>query len=153
MAHSCHLYQSSSARNEPTLLVNVRGRQRLRLMSFPTAFANTSSPASMLLRAARACFERKEQLSPQSHRLLDSTTSSGSNLVLSRLDADPLDVVIQTKRFMDVCLQIRTQQSGEDPAFVLAQRKANLFEESIGQKVVSPQDVKLEVENPAPTNK
>ncbi|ASY58304.1 hypothetical protein [Sinorhizobium sp. CCBAU 05631] len=62
---------------------------------------------------------------------------------VARLNADPLGVVRQTKKFMDVCLQVRTTESGADPAFTKAQRKAHLFEESIGQSFVPPQDAKL----------
>ncbi|MDE8762606.1 hypothetical protein PZB21_25885 [Rhizobium sp. CBK13] len=82
-----------------------------------------------------------DQLATFTVRFTDGTLES--YFAVARLDTDPLDVVIQTKRFMDVCLQVRTQQLGADPAFVQAQRKANLFEESIGHSVVPPQGAKL----------
>ncbi len=62
---------------------------------------------------------------------------------VARLDADPMDVVLQTKRFMDICLHVRMQTLGADPAFTEVQRKASLFEESIGYSSVPAQDPKL----------
>ncbi|TCU18778.1 hypothetical protein [Rhizobium sullae] len=82
-----------------------------------------------------------DQLATFTVRFSDGTLES--YFPVARLDADPSHVIIQTKRFMDVCLQVRTQQLGADPAFVQAQRKANLFEESIGHSVVPPQGAKL----------
>lgn len=82
-----------------------------------------------------------DQLPTVEVRFSDGTPES--YFPVARLDAAPSDVVIQTKRFMDVCLQVRTQQLGADPAFIEVQRRAHLFEESIGQTVVPPQGAKL----------
>ncbi len=88
----------------------------------------------------------RDHLAPEA---LDTLTVRFSDNTLrkyypvARLDADPLDVVLQTKRFMDVCLQVRTKQQGGDPAFAAAQHKATLFEESIGYSTVPPQNAKL----------
>jgi hypothetical protein len=80
------------------------------------------------------------QLEPLLVRFHDGTAKR--YFPVAKLDVRPWDIIRQTKRFMDICQQIRVLREEANPAVCDVVRKANLFEESIGHSVVPPQDAK-----------
>ncbi|NTG36968.1 hypothetical protein G6K91_22205 [Agrobacterium rhizogenes] len=73
-------------------------------------------------------------------RFRDGTTKR--YFPVARLDVRPWDIVRQTKRFMDICQQIRVLREEANPAVYDVLRKASLLEESIGHSILPPQDAK-----------
>lgn len=61
---------------------------------------------------------------------------------VARLDVSPVDIALQTRKFMDLCLRVRVSSEDADPSSVAVQEAAHLFEESIGLTVIPPQPEK-----------
>jgi hypothetical protein len=62
---------------------------------------------------------------------------------VTSLDANALDIVLQTKAFMDFCLRVRTRILDQSNVSVDVQRSAQLLEEALGAFIVPAQPEKV----------
>ncbi|MGO7790844.1 hypothetical protein ACC703_25620 [Rhizobium ruizarguesonis] len=126
---------------------------------FQGLIATTNDGQTWLLHSGELNLERKKvvhlrdhisnaQLSPRPVKFSDGSVKS--YYPVARLDrlagldvAVAMDVVLQSKRFMDVCLQVRNKHLGVDHKVSHAQRKAGLFEETLGHSFVPAQAPKF----------
>ncbi|NTG29980.1 hypothetical protein G6L08_22795 [Agrobacterium rhizogenes] len=140
---------ANGTRSNPIVLVNPSNNERAG--RWQGLIAKSTAGETWLLHSGEMKLTHKVvqlrdnsldgQLDQRRVRFQDGTIRS--YFPVAQLDVSNLEIIYQTKRFMDVCQQVRVLHEENNRELYDALRNASLLEESIGYSLIPAQQAKL----------